>query len=69
MCIRDRIEAEIKGKVDYKLSGTLEETIKDLKQNRGTEAGILLFSPGFPSFDQFKSYVHRGEHFVGLLQK
>lgn len=62
------IEAEIKGKVDYKLTGTLEETLRDMQMNRAEEAGILLFSPGFPSFDQFKSYVHRGEHFINLLQ-
>jgi UDP-N-acetylmuramoylalanine-D-glutamate ligase len=25
--------------------------------------GNLVFSPAFPSFDQFKNYVHRGECF------
>ncbi|RPJ73228.1 MAG: UDP-N-acetylmuramoyl-L-alanine--D-glutamate ligase, partial [Alphaproteobacteria bacterium] len=63
------IEAELKGKVDYKLTKTLESTIKDFKENQKVEPSILLFSPGFPSFDQFKSYVHRGEHFIDLLQR
>lgn len=30
-------------------------------------AGVLLFSPAFPSFDQFKSYVDRGEKFTALF--
>jgi UDP-N-acetylmuramoylalanine--D-glutamate ligase len=28
---------------------------------------ILLFSPAFPSFDQYSNYVERGEHFISLL--
>ncbi|MFX3675546.1 MAG: UDP-N-acetylmuramoyl-L-alanine--D-glutamate ligase [bacterium] len=28
--------------------------------------GVLLFSPAFPSFDEFKSYADRGEHFRKL---
>lgn len=63
------IEGEIAGKVTYKKSVTLEETIRDLEQYHAGEGGIVLFSPGFPSFDQFTNYVHRGEHFVKLLQK
>ncbi len=30
--------------------------------------GILLFSPAFPSFDQFKSYSERGEKFCQLVR-
>ncbi len=29
-------------------------------------SGVLLFSPAFPSFDEFKSYADRGEHFRRL---
>lgn len=65
----EEIEAEISGRVDFKRTETLEGTIKDLRDNHQGEAGVLLFSPGFPSFDQFKNYVQRGEHFVALLQK
>lgn len=32
-----------------------------------SEKSILLFSPGFPSFDQYKDYVERGEHFKKLV--
>lgn len=61
------IEAEVKGMVDYKLTGTLEDTVADLRSKHGQEIGILLFSPGFPSFDQFKNYAHRGEQFINIL--
>lgn len=41
---------------------------KDLKTvfelaKKGSLKGNLVFSPGFPSFDQFKNYVDRGEKF------
>lgn len=61
------IEAEIKGKVDYIKTDTLEETLKILRLKFGGSEGVLLFSPGFPSFDQFQNYAQRGEHFVSLL--
>lgn len=64
------IEAELKASsVRYKKTETLEKTVEDLRINRKDDDGILLFSPGFPSFDQFRNYVHRGEHFIHLLQK
>lgn len=63
------IETEIKGKVDYTHARTLEEVISGLRATHGDKPGVLLFSPAFPSFDQFKNYAHRGEHFIHLLQK
>lgn len=61
------IEEEVRGVLDFKNVATLEETVKDLRINYKDVEGVLLFSPGFPSFDQFKNYVHRGEHFMKLL--
>ncbi len=61
------IESEIKGKVDYKKTDTLEETLRILREKFSGSEGVLLFSPGFPSFDQFQNYAQRGEHFVKLL--
>ena len=31
--------------------------------------GNLVFSPAFPSFDQFKNYVDRGEKFKGWVKE
>jgi UDP-N-acetylmuramoylalanine--D-glutamate ligase len=61
------IEQEIRGKVNYVKTDTLLKTVEYLEKFKSNEDGILLFSPGFPSFDQFKNYAQRGEHFVALL--
>lgn len=63
----DEIESEIKGKVIYNKTETLESTLEHMRENFGGTVGVLLFSPGFPSFDQFQNYAQRGEHFVKLL--
>lgn len=62
----DEIEAEIQSKVDYKKLVTLKETIQDIKREHFD--GVLLFSPGFPSFDQYLNYEKRGEDFVRLVK-
>ncbi len=63
----DEIESEVKGKVQYLNTKTLEETLKFLRENFSDKKGVLLFSPGFPSFDQFQNYAERGKHFVNIL--
>jgi UDP-N-acetylmuramoylalanine--D-glutamate ligase len=63
------IEQEIKGKVQYSRTDTLEKTIEYLSLNKSKEEAILLFSPAFPSFDQFKNYAERGNHFVKLVSR
>jgi len=45
----------------------LEEAMNDVISDTAF-FGTLLFSPGFPSFDYYKSYVDRGEHFNNLLK-
>ena len=43
----------------------LEEIVQRLREQNFK--GILLFSPGFPSFDLFKDYNHRGNYFKSLF--
>jgi UDP-N-acetylmuramoylalanine--D-glutamate ligase len=62
----DEIEEEIKNLVNYEKTNTLEETFKSVRKNYGDKEGVLLFSPGFPSFDQFLNYAERGEFFISM---
>jgi UDP-N-acetylmuramoylalanine--D-glutamate ligase len=45
------------------------ESLSELKSliEKGELKGNLIFSPGFPSFDQFESYAHRGREFSSLV--
>ena len=62
----NEIESELKGIAEYKNLVDLDSTVKDIISENFK--GTLLFSPAFPSFDQFKNYAHRGECFVNLLK-
>jgi UDP-N-acetylmuramoylalanine--D-glutamate ligase len=45
------------------------ETLEQLKDgvDKAQLSGVLLFSPAFPSFDQFKNYIERGRKFTSLF--
>jgi UDP-N-acetylmuramoylalanine--D-glutamate ligase len=48
------------------------EYVKDLPSLKASvdeskEQGNLIFSPAFPSFDQFKNYIERGQKFTELF--
>lgn len=45
---------------------SLEKVIQEVDQSGFR--GILLLSPGFPSFDQFHNYAHRGDCFKALFK-
>jgi UDP-N-acetylmuramoylalanine--D-glutamate ligase len=51
------------------LSGTLERAVKDVMSYPISEKKdtTILFSPGYPSFDQFKNFTERGETFKRLI--
>jgi UDP-N-acetylmuramoylalanine--D-glutamate ligase len=60
---RDLLSKNIKSS-NTKNFETLDQVFEDLLKNK--TQGIVLFSPGFPSFDQYKNYEHRGQHFNKL---
>lgn len=45
---------------------SLEDVVNDIVLS---EFDIILYSPGFPSFDQYKNYIKRGEHFNQIVEK
>lgn len=64
----DDIYLELKNeRCDVKITRTLKETIDFLKGKKKNKKEIILFSPAFPSFDQFKDYADRGEKFIKIL--
>lgn len=62
----DQFAEELSGIVDYQKCYDLASAIKFARDTKFD--GILLFSPGLPSFDQYANYVKRGEHFTQLIQ-
>ena len=60
---RHIIESELSEFFDVQCFETLSDVIRDF--NKGE--GCLLFSPGFPSFDQYNNYTERGKDFNYLV--
>ncbi len=59
--------AEVAGEGGFVLHGamTLPEAVAAARASLGGE-GVVLLSPGAPSFGQYKDYVARGRHFAEL---
>ncbi len=41
----------------------------DLACNNVKENGVILFSPASPSYDSYKNFIERGEHFIKLFEE
>lgn len=56
--------------VHYTTAPTLDELIAQACQYaRNHNVPVVLFSPACASFDQYKSFAHRGEHFKELIHR
>jgi len=53
--------------IDIVASNTLEKAVKNIS-NVLDKKSIALLSPAAASFDQFKSYKHRGETFIEIVK-
>lgn len=61
----DFLACELDGKIGYEKCRDLSTAVQTVREEKFT--GNLLLSPAFPSFDQYKNYEKRGEHFTELL--
>ena len=67
----DEFAATLEGKVAYEVSGTLDLALaaatRDARASAGAEPVVLL-SPACASYDQFRSFEHRGDAFRQMVQ-
>ena len=61
------IEAEFKDHVSSICLETLEEAVHYASEH-GHDGDKVLLSPACASFDQFDSYIHRGEEFCRIVR-
>jgi UDP-N-acetylmuramoylalanine--D-glutamate ligase len=54
--------------IEHEISETLSNAISSIDKIH-TKSSIALLSPACASFDQFKSYKHRGEEFKNFVSK
>ncbi len=67
----DDFAQTLDGQVPYELCGTIDKALdaaaRDAAQSAAAEPVVLL-SPACASYDQFRSYGHRGDVFRGLVE-
>ena len=61
------VEEQVFDKFDLRKFRILNDVISFVDKEKFS--GTLLFSPAFPSFDLYKNYEERGEHFISLVTK
>ncbi len=59
----DDLALEIQNELVFEKSYTLKQALESIKIGKPTLDNCLLFSPAFPSFDQYQSYEERGLEF------
>lgn len=67
----DDFAATLDGKVPYERCGTLDVALARASEDAGRSAGpepVVLLSPACASYDQFRSFEHRGDTFRDLVR-
>lgn len=69
---QDMFAQTLEGKVEYMRCGTLGNALKKAAADvfaEGREGAVVLLSPACASFDQFKSFEHRGDVFCQEVER
>ncbi|MBR4195329.1 MAG: UDP-N-acetylmuramoyl-L-alanine--D-glutamate ligase [Synergistaceae bacterium] len=64
--IREALQRE--GFVNFRMAGTMEEAV-DISQASARPGMVVLLSPACTSWDMYKSYKARGEHFCKIVRE
>lgn len=68
----DAFAQELNGKVPYTVCGTMERAVEsaaaDAARDEGQGEAVVLLSPACASFDQYRNFEKRGDHFRELVQ-
>ena len=63
---------QLKGRIDYKVSRTLDNALKkvfiEIQKTEAHEEATILLSPASSSYDQYKNFGERGNHFKKLVK-
>lgn len=62
-----RIESALRGSVEIVSAGTIDKAVEWAAQHAQAGETVLL-SPACASFDQFRNFEHRGQHFEELVR-
>ena len=63
----DRIRQALKGSTPIVAAGDLEKAVR-WAADHGSSGDTVLLSPACASFDQYRNFEHRGEHFETLVR-
>jgi UDP-N-acetylmuramoylalanine--D-glutamate ligase len=55
--------------IPFQYSDSLEHAVQSATEHALPTGGVVLFSPGCASFDQFDHFVHRGNVFKSIVEK
>jgi UDP-N-acetylmuramoylalanine--D-glutamate ligase len=65
----EEFAATLEGRVPYEHCGTLDAAVaRAAADAREAGGGVVLFSPACASFDQFRSFEHRGDVFREIVR-
>ncbi len=63
----EMLALELKNQIPFETPKTIDKAIEMVQKDKEFK-GVLLFSPAFPSFDQYENYVARGKAFSALIR-
>jgi UDP-N-acetylmuramoylalanine-D-glutamate ligase len=63
--IHERLRHHARGRYELHAASELDEAVPLARKALGTE-GVVLLSPGAPSFPRYRDYIERGRHFARI---